>query len=82
VYKRDEFDMIAIFIPGPTFGITGSAVRCIPVDVLVNPEKPDQLISSIPAKIRREYDCDAKTDEVLKRLYQTPDAPRDLCQTK
>lgn len=69
-YRKEEFDMVAIFIPSPTFGITGSTIRCIPVSALINPAKPDQLITSIPAAIRRVYDNDEKTDEVIKTLYQ------------
>jgi hypothetical protein len=71
-YKKDEFDMLAIFKPSPTFGITGSTIRCIPVSVLVNPTKPDQLITNINATIRKVYDCDEKTEEVIRLLYQTP----------
>lgn len=69
-YRKEEFDMVAIFIPSPTFGITGSSIRCIPVSALINPSKPDQLITRIPAAIRRVYDNDEKTDEVIKTLYQ------------
>jgi hypothetical protein len=71
-YKNDEFDMLAIFKPSPTFGITGSTIRCIPVSVLVNPTKPDQLITNINANIRKVYDCAEKTEEVMRLLYQTP----------
>jgi hypothetical protein len=71
-YKKNEFDMLAIFKPGPTFGISGSTIRCIPVSVLINPKKPDQLVTTINAAIRKEYDSDAKTEEVLRMLYQTP----------
>jgi hypothetical protein len=70
-YRKDEFDMVAIFKPSPTFGITGSTIRCIPVSALINPSKPDQLITNIPMTIRRIYDNEAKTDEVIKALYQT-----------
>ena len=70
-YKTNEFDMLAIFKPSPTFGITGSTIRCIPVSALVNPLKPDQLVTTINANIRRVYDCDAKTEEVIKLLYHT-----------
>ena len=68
-YRKEEFDMLAIFIPGPTFGITGSKIRCIPVSALVNPKKPDQLVTKISAPIRRLYDNDDKTDEVLAELF-------------
>lgn len=71
-YKNNEFDMLAIFKPSPTFGITGSTIRCIPVSVLVNPTKQDQLITNINANIRKVYDCDEKTEEVIRILYQTP----------
>lgn len=71
-YRKEEFDMVAIFIPGPTFGITDSTIRCIPTHVLINPKKPDQLITNITAPIRKIYDNDAKTLEVIKSLYQTP----------
>jgi hypothetical protein len=69
-YRKEEFDLVAIFKPSPTFGITGSTIRCIPVSALINPAKPDQLITNIPAPIRRVYDNDEKTDEVIKTLYQ------------
>ena len=71
-YRNDEFDVLAIFKPGPAFGITGSTIRCIPVSVLINPTKPDQLITGIPIAIKRMYDDEAKTLEVIKQLYQTP----------
>jgi hypothetical protein len=68
-YRKDEFDMVAIFKPSPTFGITGSTIRCIPVSALINPSKPDQLITNIPAAIRKIYDNEDKTIEVIKELY-------------
>ena len=71
-YRKEEFDMVAIFKPSPTFGITGSTIRCIPTSALINPLKPDQLITNIPMAIRRIYDNEAKTIEVIKTLYQTP----------
>jgi hypothetical protein len=71
-YRKDEFDMVAIFKPGPAFGITGSTIRCIPVSALINPSKQDQLITTIPAAIRKIYDNEAKTVEVINTLYQIP----------
>lgn len=71
-YRNDEFDVVAIFKPSPTFGITGSTIRCIPVSALINPAKPDQLITNIPMAIRKVYDNEEKTLEVIKALYQTP----------
>jgi hypothetical protein len=76
-YRKDEFDLLVIFKPSPTFGITGSTIRCIPTTALINPAKPDQLITSIPVAIRRVYDNEAKTLEVIKELYQTPPSPQD-----
>jgi hypothetical protein len=75
-YRKDEFDMVTIFKPSPTFGITGSTIRCIPATALINPEKPDQLRTSIPAAIRKIYDNEAKTLEVIKEIYQTPPSPQ------
>jgi hypothetical protein len=71
-YRKDEFDMVAIFKPSPTFGITGSTIRCIPVSALINPSKPDQLITNIPMSIRKIYDNEEKTLDVIKTPYQTP----------
>lgn len=68
-YKKDEFDIVAIFRPSPTFGISGSTIRCIPVSALVNPNKPDQLVTTINANIRKTYDCGEKTDEVIRAVY-------------
>jgi hypothetical protein len=76
-YRKDEFDMVAIFKPGPNFGLTGSTIRCIPVSALINPAKPDQLITNIPTPIRKIYDNAEKTLEVIKTLYQTPPSPQD-----
>ncbi len=70
-YRKEEFDMVAIFKPSPTFGITGSTIRCIPTSALINPLKADQLITNIPTAIRRIYDNEEKTLEVIKTLYQT-----------
>jgi len=71
-YRNDEFDMVAIFKPSLTFGITGSTIRCIPVSALINPSKPDQLITNIPMTIKKIYDNEEKTLEVITSLYQTP----------
>lgn len=70
-YRNDEFDIVAIFKPSPTFGITGSTIRCIPVSALINPSKPDQLVTNISVAIRKVYDNDEKTLEVIKMMYQT-----------
>jgi hypothetical protein len=76
-YRKDEFDMLTIFKPSPIFGITGSTIRCIPVSALINPEKPDQLITTIPSTIRKIYDHEDKTAEVIRAMYQTPVSPQD-----
>jgi len=68
-YRKDEFDMVAIFKPGPHFGVSGFVVRCIPTTALINPDKPDQLVTSIKAAVRKEYDVDEKTAEVLALMY-------------
>jgi hypothetical protein len=68
-YKNDEFDLLVIFKPGPTFGISGSSVRCIPISALINEKKPDQLVTNISSKIRKIYDNDEKTNEVLQSLF-------------
>lgn len=75
-YKKDEFDVLFIFKPSPTFGISGSTIRAIPVSALINPSKPDQLVTTINSSIRKVYDCDEKTDEVIQLLYQTPALPQ------
>lgn len=76
-YRADEFDMVVIFKPSPTFGITGSTIRCIPTSALINPSKPDQLCTSIPTSVRRVYDNEEKTREVITMLYQTRPSPLD-----
>ena len=70
-YSKDEFDMVAIFKPSSSFGITGSTIRCIPVTALINPSKPEQLVTNIAMPIRKIYDNDAKTEEVIKMIFQT-----------
>lgn len=67
-YKSDEFDLLIIFKPGPTFGITGSSIRCIPISALINEKKPNQLVTNISSKIRKIYDNDEMTDEILQSI--------------
>lgn len=71
-YKDDEFDLLAIFKPSGTFGITGSTIRCIPVSEIRNPAKPGQLVTQINGPLRRSYDSDEKTAEVIRDYLQTP----------
>lgn len=77
-YRKDEFDMVAIFIPGPFFGITGSHVYCIPAHACINPAKPDQFLTSLQS-LKKVYGNDAMTRRVLDELYSrpTPAAPLD-----
>jgi hypothetical protein len=68
-YRKEEFDMVAIFTPSATFGITGSTVRCIPTSALINPKKPDQLVTRINAQTRKQYDTDEGTTATLTALF-------------
>ena len=76
-YRATEFDVCTIMVPGPHFGVTGSYIRCIPTTALLNPKKPDQLVTTINAKTRKTYDNEVKTLEVIKQLYQTLPLPPD-----
>jgi hypothetical protein len=69
-YRTGEFDLVAFFKPGPAFGITGSTIRCVPENALIDPEKPHKLVTRIKKNIQREYDSDIKTEEVIQRLYR------------
>lgn len=69
-YRKTEFDVLVIFIPSPIFGIHGSKIRIIPCDALINPKKPDQLVTRINNSIRKLYDCDEKTEEMIRNIYQ------------
>jgi len=71
-YRKEEFDMVAIFTPSVTFGISGSKLRCIPAYALINPEKPDQIVTRISSNIRKIYDNDEKTIEVINELFWSP----------
>ena len=68
-YRKEEFDMVAIFTPSSTFGISGSKLRCIPTAALINPEKPDQIVTRILSGVRKVYDNDSKTQEVINELF-------------
>lgn len=70
-YRDNEFDMLAIFIPGSTFGLKGSKIRCIPSCELKNTKKPGQLVTSINKKTKDIYNCDEKTFEVIKTIFST-----------
>ena len=74
-YRATEFDVCVIMTPGPHFGVSGAYIRCIPTTSLLNPKKPDQLVTTINASTRRTYDNEEKTIEVVKQLYQTPPSP-------
>jgi hypothetical protein len=76
-YRASEFDVCTIMVPGPHFGVSGSYIRCIPTTALLNPKKPDQLVTTINAKTRKTYDNEEKTIEVIKQLYQTRPSPQD-----
>lgn len=67
-YKSNEFDILCIFVPGPHFGVSGSKIRCIPVEALVNPTKPDQLVPRINKPIRTKYDNEPNTENVISEL--------------
>ena len=82
-YRADEFDVLAVFVPGPNFGLTGSKKRLIPVDALRHPERPAQLVTRVNAAVRRRHDNDETTLEVLRDMFlQTPPSPRDLYRTE
>jgi uncharacterized linocin/CFP29 family protein len=68
-YRATEFDVCTILVPGPNFGITGSYIRCIPTSALINPKKPDQLVTNINAALRKKYDTPEATMDVVKSLY-------------
>jgi len=75
-YRKEEFDMVAIFVPGPTFGLTGSRIRCIPTEALIDPERPHQLVTRIKKELQREYDSNEKTVEIIQKLYGKPPLPQ------
>ena len=68
-YRSDEFDVLAIFIPGPAFGITGSQVRLIPTKELINPSKPGQLITNADKWKGRFHNNDA-AETVIQTFYK------------
>lgn len=79
-YSREEFDVLVIFVPGPFFSLSQAHIRCIPIDALVDPKKPTHLYARIPQKIRKMYDTDEKSLEVIQSIYQKPPLPEDECQ--
>ena len=82
-YRADEFDVLAVFVPGPNFGLTGSKKRLIPLDALRHPERPAQLVTRVNTAVRRRHDNDETTLEVLRDMFlQTPPSPRDLYRTE
>jgi len=77
-YRANEFDLLAIFVPGPNFGLTGCKIRLIPLDVLIHPQRPSQLVTRVSAAVRKKYDNDEMTLEVLREMFpQTPPYPQD-----
>jgi hypothetical protein len=60
-YKSDEFDLLVIF-----------SVRCIPTSALINPKKPGELVTKINMAIRKIYDNDDKSIEVLNKVFHPP----------
>jgi hypothetical protein len=76
-YRLDEFDMVAIFTPGPFFGLTGAQVHCIPASACANPAKPDQCRTSLQG-LKKVYGNEAATLRVLAELYARPTPPAPL----
>lgn len=68
-YASSEFDVLVIFVPGPCFSLSQARIRCIPVEALIDPKKPTHLYSQVPMKIRRLYDSDEKTNEVVMSVW-------------
>lgn len=68
-YRTNEFDALAIFIPGDNFGVNKSCIRIIPTKELIDPKHPHQLVRNISKKIRDKYDNDEATDRVISELY-------------
>jgi hypothetical protein len=79
-YSREEFDILVIFVPGPFFSLSQSHIRCIPIDALVDPKKQTHLYARVPQKIRKIYDTDEKTLEVIRSMYQKPPLLEDEYQ--
>jgi hypothetical protein len=69
-YRADEFDILAIFVPGPNFGLTGCKIRLIPLDALIHPQRPTQLVTRVNAAVRRTYDNDEKALTVLRETFR------------
>lgn len=69
-YRSDEFDVLVIFIPGPAFGITGSSIRFIPITDLINPQKPNQLITNAD-KLKNKFNNDTTTEAIIQELYMS-----------
>jgi hypothetical protein len=68
-YALGEFDVMVIFVPGPCFSLSQSRIRCVPIEALIDPKKPTHLYGCVPQKIRRIYDTDEKTDEVIQTIW-------------
>lgn len=81
-YRCDEFDILVIFIPGPWFSLTQGHIRCIPVSELIDKKKPTHLHASVPTKLKREYDTDEKTLEVIESMYRKPPLLEDEYQIR
>lgn len=80
-YRNNEFDLLVIFIPGPTFGLTGSRKCLIPVSALNHPKRHGQLIVRVNTAMRKEYDNDEKVEEILNETFpQIHSSPQGLCQ--
>lgn len=67
-YRSNEFDLLFIFIPGKAFGLTGSKIRCVPADDLVDPKRPGQLRTSANP-LRKKYDNDEAARNVILKSY-------------
>lgn len=69
VYRKEEFDLLVIFIPGKAFGLTGSKLRCIPVSDLIDPQKPHQLRTNLNP-LKKVFDKDDISLQVVRTIYQ------------
>lgn len=66
-YKINEFDLLVVYQPGENFCISGAKIHAIPANELRNKKKPGNMVSSVPALVKKKY-MNEETIQVIKKI--------------
>lgn len=63
--RTTEYDLLIVYVPSEDFSLKKVDLICFPVSSLIDPNKPNQLITRIPVSLRRKYQGNDMVSQVL-----------------